>query len=308
MALNRRKFLGLTTASGSALLLSSLDAFSAETKPVFSKEQAGFELLIMATNWGFGGNADEFCAKAKKEGYNGIEVWMPGDDKGRDEIANAAQKHGLLLGFLYGGGDKDPQKHLDQFKAGVTAGIKYKPVYFNCHSGKDYFTYEQNKPFMDFTASLSRQSGIPIYHETHRGRSLFASHITRNFIEKNADLKLTLDISHWCAVHESLLWDQDETVDLALSRTHHIHARVGHPEGPQVSDPRAPEWEDAVKKHLGWWDKVVERKKKNGERLTILTEFGPPDYMWTLPYTRQPLSDQWDINVHMMNTLRKRYS
>jgi len=40
----------------------------------------------------------------------------------------------------------------------------------------------------------------------------------------------------------------------------------------------------------------------------MLAEFGPPDYMWTLPYTRQPLSDQWAINVHMMQMLRKRYA
>jgi len=44
------------------------------------------------------------------------------------------------------------------------------------------------------------------------------------------------------------------------------------------------------------------------QRLTVLTEFGPTDYMPSLPYTRQPLSDQWAINVHMLNLLRKRYA
>ena len=119
---------------------------------------------------------------------------------------------------------------------------------------------------------------------------------------------MTLDISHWCNVHESLLHDQDETVQLALERTDHIHARIGHPEGPQVNDPRAPEWESAVKRHLDWWDAIVAMKIKKGvNQLTILTEFGPPDYLPTLPYTRQPLADQWDINVYMMQLLRKRY-
>jgi hypothetical protein len=104
------------------------------------------------------------------------------------------------------------------------------------------------------------------------------------------------------------LHDQEETINLALERTEHIHARIGHPEGPQVNDPRAPEWEAAVKAHFAWWDKVVERKKKQGGRITFLTEFGPPDYMPTMPYTRKPLADQWAINVHMMQLLRKRYS
>jgi hypothetical protein len=104
---------------------------------------------------------------------------------------------------------------------------------------------------------------------------LYSAPVARQFIEKNPELRLTLDISHWCNVHESLLADQQETIDLALERVSHIHSRVGHPQGPQVNDPRAPEWEQALKAHLGWWDKVIARKKKNGERMTILTEFGP---------------------------------
>jgi len=75
-----------------------------------------------------------------------------------------------------------------------------------------------------------------------------------------------------------------------------------------VSDPRAPEWNTAVQTHFAWWDKIVETKKKEGKRITFLTEFGPPDYMPTLPYTRQPLANQWDINVHMMEVIRKRYA
>jgi len=108
-------------------------------------------------------------------------------------------------------------------------------------------------------------------------------------------------------VSESLLQDQQSTIDIALQRIDHIHARIGHPEGPQVNDPRAPEWESAVQAHVAWWDTVVEMKKQKGEVMTFLTEFGPTDYMPALPYTRQPLANQWEINVHMMKLLRERY-
>jgi hypothetical protein len=40
----------------------------------------------------------------------------------------------------------------------------------------------------------------------------------------------------------------------------------------------------------------------------MLTEFGPPHYLPALPFTRQPVADQWDINVYMMKTLRERYA
>jgi sugar phosphate isomerase/epimerase len=183
-----------------------------------------------------------------------------------------------------------------------------RPLYINNHSGKDYFSFDDNSKFIEHTQALAKETGLLICHETHRGRMLFAAHITRNFLEKYPDLRLTLDISHWCNVHESLLADQKETIDLALSRTDHIHARIGHPEGPQVNDPRAPEWEQTVRQHFEWWDKIVDRKRRNGEVVTVLTEFGPPDYMPTYPYTKQPLADQWAINVHMMHLFRKRYS
>ncbi len=305
MNLNRRQFITSTAAASTGLLLTSLTSFA---KPIMPDSQSGYSLLIFATNWGFTGSWDEFASKIKQAGYDGMEVWWPTDEKNRAELLEVLNKHKLQVGFLVGSGEKDFQKHLDQFQQNLSAAAKAKPVYINCHSGKDFFSFEQNKQFMDYTEKINKETGVPIYHETHRGRILFAATIARQFIEKVPGLRLTLDISHWCNVHESYLSDQEETVSLALRRTDHIHARIGHPEGPQVSDPRAPEWSDAVKAHFSWWDKVVETKRKEGKRITFLTEFGPADYMPTLPYTRQAVANQWDINVHMMEVLRKRYA
>lgn len=269
-----------------------------------------FDLKVLGTNWGFHGTLDEFCAKIKKEGYDGIEMWWPGEKKGQDELFAALKKHGLEIGFLVGGHQSNFQEHLDTFKKmidGAATNKVQQPLYINCHSGRDWFSFDQNKAFIDYTSHVSKQSGVLICHETHRARILYSAAVARPFFEKLPDLRITFDVSHWCNVHESLLEDQQETVNMALERVGHIHARIGHPEGPQVNDPRAPEWERVVAAHFAWWDKVAERKKKNNERLTILTEFGPPDYMPTLPYTRQALADQWAINVHMMHLLRKRY-
>ncbi|MGY0038056.1 hypothetical protein [Pedobacter sp. NJ-S-72] len=185
---------------------------------------------------------------------------------------------------------------------------KYQqPLYINVHSGRDFFTYEENKRFIDFTINYSNQTGVPIYHETHRSRMLYSAPAALPYLQKNPDLRLTLDISHWCNVSESLLEDQATTVELAISRTDHVHSRVGHTEGPQVSDPRAPEWKTEVAVHFAWWDKVVAIKKQQGKMLTMLTEFGPPSYMPTIPFTNRPVADQWEINVYMMQTWKKRY-
>lgn len=305
----RRKFIQNTAVVTATSFLAPIQHIQAkEYKNTTVK--AGYELLFMQTDWGFDGTRDEFCAAAKKEGYEGIEVWWTDKPADQKELFDAVKKYKLQIGFLCGGYQSNADEHFALFKKNldaICANTYQKPVYVNCHSGKDYFTYEQNKQFIDYTTAKTKSTGIPIYHETHRSRMMFAAHITHNFAAKNAELRLTLDISHWCAVHESLLSDQKETIDYLLKRVDHIHSRIGHPEGPQVNDPRAPEWENTVKAHLAWWDKVIAYKKEKGERMTILTEFGPPDYMTTLPYTRQPVANQWAINVYMMNLLRKRY-
>ena len=307
--MNRRNFMTKTTTLASVGLIASMDDLI-QKNPLNFEPMAGFSLKIFATNWGFSGNLDAFCEKAKNEGYEGIEVWWDTSKKGQDELFSALKKHQLEVGFLVGGSEKEAIKHFETFKKNLleaTAQTIQKPTYINCHSGKDFFTYEENKTFIDLTTEIHKKTGIPIYHETHRGRMLFAAHITKNFIDKNPDLRLTLDISHWTNVHESLLENQSEAVQAALERTGHIHTRIGHEEGPQVNDPRAPEWQNAVKAHLSWWDKVVEIKMKAGEPLTMLTEFGPPNYLQTLPFTNLPVANQWEINVYMMKLMRNRY-
>jgi sugar phosphate isomerase/epimerase len=306
---HRRTFLKTTAMAATGIFLRSLDAIAEQTAPATTPGKQ-LDLTILATNWGFEGTLDAYCAKVKQEGYDGIEIWWPMEQKGQDELFAALKKYGLKVGFLCGAQESNYTTHYDYFKKMITAAATntvQKPIYINCHSGRDYFSTEENGRFIDLTTGLSKETDITICHETHRSRMLFAAPVAKQYFEKHPELRITLDISHWCNVSESLLQDQPETVQTALQRTDHVHARIGHAEGPQVNDPRAPEWADAVKAHLAWWDEIAKTKKAQGKPLTILTEFGPPDYMPTMPYTRKPLADQWAINVHMMQLLRKRY-
>jgi sugar phosphate isomerase/epimerase len=310
MKQNRRKFIETSTSATAALMISSITSL-AKTNPPKPVVNKNFELKILATNWGFQGTLDEYLDRVKKEGYDGIEIWWPLEKSEQDELFVLLKKYSLEVGFLCGAPQSNFNEHLAQFRRmtdGAATNTTQKPLYINCHSGRDFFTFEENQAFIDHTTQLTKKTGVPIYHETHRSRLLYAAPAAKQYIQKNPDLRITFDVSHWCNVSESLLQDQPETLAMTLERVGHIHARIGHPEGPQVNDPRAPEWEAAVNAHLAWWDDIVSRKKKAGERLTILTEFGPADYMPVMPYTRQPLSDQWAINVYMLNLLRKRYA
>jgi len=271
--------------------------------------QSSPKVLFFCPRWGATDPIDAFCKRVKAAGYDGVEMGLSSPDAPEaDELMATLKQNNLtLVGQYYQSAEADFDSHSRNYERYLRSLAKLKPLFINAQTGKDYFSFEQNKNLVELAAKVSKETGTLVIHETHRGKALFAAHVTKNFLEKIPEMRLTLDISHWCNVHESLLKDQSSAVDFALTRTNHIHSRVGHPEGPQVNDPRADEWKDTISAHLAWWDKVFDQHKKNGTVLTITTEFGPPDYMPVLPYTRQPVASQWDVNVHMMKLLKARY-
>jgi hypothetical protein len=115
MSQNRRDFIKLTGLATSATLLSSLESFSAAPLPV-ANTNGNYKLKVLATNWGFDGNIDAFCAKAKKEGYDGIEQWWPDTKEEQKELFDALFKHKLEVGFLCGVGESNPKVHLQSLK------------------------------------------------------------------------------------------------------------------------------------------------------------------------------------------------
>lgn len=293
--MNRREFMGRSAGGAVALTMAG---------PAVLSPQA--EVLVLATDWGFEGDIYALCKKVRQAGYDGIEVWWSSDPVRKQQLREALKEYNLRVGFLCGGNGADFKAHLEQYKGAVEQALEWEPLYINSHSGKDFFTFEQNSRFIEF--SLEKKGATEILHETHRGRMCYSVPVTTAFLARYPEMKLTLDISHWTNVHESLLDDQAEAVNEALRHTRHIHARVGHQQGPQVNDPRAPEWENAMKRHLEWWDSAVKYQSESGKKqITFLTEFGPPTYLPTLPYTRQPLVNQWEVNVYMLNLLKARY-
>jgi len=254
-----------------------------------------------------------FMSKVKEAGYDGIE-WGIAHDTSHAELEKVwkeADRQGLLLiAQHYDSYQSDFGQHYRAYEAWLEKLQPYPVVKINSQTGKDFFSFQQNKALIELAAEYARKNNTRVLHETHRGKFSFAAHITRGYLEAIPDLTLTLDISHWVAVAESYLDDQQETVELAIARTGHLHARVGHTEGPQVTDPRAPEWQDALSRHLVWWDRVRmnwEGQGGRGEPLTITTEFGPHPYLVHLPYTGEPIASQWDINVYMMDLLKGKY-
>ncbi|MEO8821123.1 MAG: sugar phosphate isomerase/epimerase, partial [Ginsengibacter sp.] len=238
---------------------------------------------FFCTRWGSENISwNDFFPKVKNAGYDGIELGIPGDfsNSALDEIWNLADNHRMLLiPQHFDTYEADYSKHYDLYCAWLEKLKPYKAIKINSQTGKDFFSFEQNLSLIQEAQKFSEETGIPIYHETHRNKFSFAAHIAGIYLQKIPSLKITLDISHWVCVAESFLEDQKEAVNLAIERTEHLHARVGYVEGPQVPDPRVNQWQQALQAHLSWWDKVAERKKLEDDTLTITPEFGPFPYM-----------------------------
>ncbi len=266
-------------------------------------------IRFYAPEWGNTLPFAQFCRNVKAAGYDGVEMALPLDPAESRDVVYGLRSNGLdLIGQYWQSLEKDLAEHRRQYEKYLRHLSAAEPIFINCQTGKDYFTFDQNRQLFDVAYRISAETGVKIIHETHRGKALFAAHICHEYLTKRPDIRLTLDVSHWCNVHESLLDDQPEAVALAIAHTDHIHSRVGHPEGPQVNDPRAPEWETVLRTHLGWWDRVVETHRQNGTQLTITTEFGPAPYMPLMPFTQMPLANQWEINGSMMHLLKQRYA
>jgi sugar phosphate isomerase/epimerase len=198
--------------------------------------------------------------------------------------------------------------YLADFEKHLYNAAEAEALFVNSQTGKDFFTFDENARILERAFAIARETGVKVLHETHRGKFSFHSRTTLPYLERFPELRLTADFSHWCNVSESLLHDQAAIVQQAITRADHIHSRVGHSQSAQVNDPRAPEWQDALNSHLAWWDAIIGTHRQAGSRtFTITTEFGPDPYMPGLPFTRQPVTSQWDVNVHMKDLLRQRY-
>ncbi len=250
----------------------------------------------------------EAARRVKAAGYDGMEVAIATDKQA--EAAAMLRDNGLkMILMAFGGGPNFPE-HKTRFGADLEATARHAPQFINAHTGHDYFTYEQNCELIQVAQTVAQRTGVRILHETHRGRFSYSAPALQHYLVTFPTLRLTGDFSHWVNVSESYLAEQADNMSRAIRQTDHIHCRVGQPQAPQVSDPRAPEWQEALETHARWWDAIRQRMTLAGApELTVTCEFGPaPGYLPTLPYTRQPVVSQWEINLFMKDFLTKRWA
>ena len=243
------------------------------------------------------------------DGFDGAEVFLLPEKEEAGAIRDGIQERGLhfiaqviCIGETVG-------EHLAAMEAQTARAAACGADSINCHTGSDFYSFDENLSLFRRSAELSQKHGISIRHETHRGRALFSLPETVRYLDALPDLELTADLSHFMCVHESDLQGKRHAalLDRVIARTRHIHARVGFQQGPQVAHPLAPEHAALLEYYRGWWQRMVEVvAASNAPYATVVPEAGPPAYMPVLPFTGLPVADAWTVNTEMKDWLKSR--
>ena len=274
------------------------------------------KLLLVRHLWGVTESMTTVIPKIKALGFGAIEtgvLWLNADDRATLKSLLADHDLRLIPQVFTGGFDpkaiRTPTVDLESLKKQIDDALTFNPLFINAHTGHDAWTLAEMREFYRGVTTLEKGLPVTVAHETHRGRAFHSPWIVRELLPEFPGLKFTADFSHWCCVAERLIDDQIDIIKAVARQTHHLHARVGHAQGPQVNDPRAPEWAEALAAHERWWDIVWNAQEAAGFTTTTLTpEFGPAGYMPTLPFSNQPVADLWDICTWMAKRQAERFA
>ncbi|MDG6777310.1 sugar phosphate isomerase/epimerase [Thiomicrorhabdus sp. zzn3] len=273
------------------------------------------QLKLFKTLWGNRLPIESVIKKALNQGFDGLEGQAP-QSKGE-----ASRWHGILhdakldyIAEVVTGGDyvpnasASPQNHLEDLRQGIERSLELNPLFITCITGYDAWPEPESIAYFEAAMKLAQEYDVSVCFETHRSRSLFNPWVTQRITEALPEMRLTLDISHWCAVCERLMDSEEGVIRRFLPQVAHIHGRVGYDQGPQVPHPAAPEYESALKSHQTFWEQVWHHHRSSGLALTTLTpEFGPDGYLHTLPFTQMPVADLDEVNHWMAGCERQHF-
>ena len=273
-------------------------------------------LQIFRSLWTNGYDLDGALVDCQSGVFEGIEGPVPSDAAERCQFARKVRSAAipLIAEITTGGGyvpdTQDPAQHLDDFRRKAEASLECSPAFLTVLAGCDAWPLAKSVEFFGRALETAASLGVVASFETHRSRATFNPWTTRDLLSQLPALRLTCDFSHWCCVCERLVLDEEpEILALCAERAHHIHARVGYEQGPQVPHPEAPEYRAALEAHERWWTTLWSVAKSAGrEAITMTPEFGPDGYLQTLPFSVTPVANLNEINHGMARRLRDRFT
>lgn len=284
---------------------------------MFLNGEQHMQLQLFKTLWGFDGTSiNEAVEQLLAADMQGIEGAAPDEPKAQAHWASLFDDNSIAyiaeittVGSYVPERQASLQQHLDSLQRKLDHSAPLRPQLVTCLGGCDAWPESQSLEFFSRAIELADQYQLAISFETHRSRSLFNPWVTQRMVERLPQLKLTVDFSHWCVVCERLMDTELDVIQAIADNVQHIHARVGYEQGPQVPDPRAPEYAYALRAHQSWWEIIWASQLKRKFTLSTMTpEFGPDGYLHHAPFSQLPVADLWELNQWMAAEESKHYS
>lgn len=273
------------------------------------------KLDLFRTLWGYSASKAQALDELLEAGFDGMEARLPLDARERAEFATFLNTNQVgYISTVFTAYDVLPEQkalpaeHLQDLDRKLAWAAELRPRFVNVLAGNDRWPLAQQVEFFGQALELARKHGQFCSFETHRSRSLFNPWLTLELIRQVPDLRFTSDISHWVVTCERLLDDPCDDLSAFVERVHHIQARVGYDQGPQVPHPGAPEYARELAFHQQHWEAIWRSQQARGYQVSTLTpEFGADGYLHHLPFTNVPVADLWSLNLWMAHTEREHF-
>jgi len=274
------------------------------------------KLQTFKTLWGHEGSLHSAISEALAAGFDGIEGPAPENAAAAEQMDARMNETGLAyIAEITTAGSYVPERgaslrdHIDSFENKLEHSMTLQPLFITCLGGCDAWPEEDNLAFFSAAMRLAKAAGIRVSFETHRSRALFNPWITQRMVRQLPEMLITVDFSHWCVVCERLMDTELDVIHAIADNVQHIHARIGYEQGPQVPDPRAPEYDYALRAHQRWWEIIWQSQlNRHFETTTLTPEFGPDGYLQQAPFSQQPVADLWEINRWLAREESRHYS
>jgi hypothetical protein len=138
-----------------------------------------------------------FVDKVLAAGYEGIEISLPPTPetftphflKELENIRKDKPNFIFIAQHLTSPGTDSVEQYIRNMEKNLLELCSYKPTFINSHTGKDFYSFDDNCRVLEAALTMSQKTGVRILHETHRCRFSFHTAMLLPYLEKFPEFK-----------------------------------------------------------------------------------------------------------------------
>lgn len=256
---------------------------------------------------GHGATIEEKFKLIAMNGFDGINAFVPGPEES-GLWKELLHQYGLSFSVnAYPSTLVEMSEFLD--RAAAFGQIDY----INAQVMKPFLTGDSAVELLSGIDALSRQAGIPVYVETHRGTITQDLIRTQQFIQALPMLKLTIDYSHYVVAGElhTVSPEAEQMLQSLLPNAYSIHTRISNGEQIQI-DPGEAGNHPMLPHFARWWESAMRHwrsgPRQEGDTFPVVIELGPPPYAITAGEAgsrQSEISDRWTQSLYLKRLVQQ---